>query len=122
MNAEEFKQRTQQFALRVIRVCEALPHYGAAKGPGRQWLRGGTSVDDNYRAACRARSRADSVAKMAMVEEECDESLYWLELPVKLGRLKQSAVAELTEEGSQILALVVASIRTARRGPQSAIG
>ena len=73
MNAEEFKQRTQKFALDVIQFVEGLPNLGAAYIIGRQLVRAGTSVGANYRAACRARSRADFIAKLKVVEEECDE-------------------------------------------------
>ncbi|MGD0539361.1 MAG: four helix bundle protein [Verrucomicrobiota bacterium] len=121
MNPEEFKQRTKGLALQIVRLCEALPKGVAASVLGRQLLRSGTSVGANYRAACRAKSRADFIAKLAIVEEECDETLYWLELLVESGLVKQALVAELADEGAEILALVVASINTARRGAQSAI-
>ena len=85
MNADEFKNRTKAFAIRVIRLVEALPQNQTAKVIGNQLLRCGTSVGANYRAACRAKSLADFVAKMAIVEEECDESIYWMELIVEAG-------------------------------------
>src|SRR5262249_15113534 len=95
---------------------------------GRQLLRSGTSVGANYRSACRARSKADFIAKLGIVEEECDESLYWMELLVNAGKLRPSRIAELTKEGNEIVALVVSSINPARgvrksaiRNPQSAI-
>ena len=73
MNANEFKNRTKAFAIRVIRLVEALPKNQTAKVIGNQLLRCGTSVGANYRAACRARSPADFIARMAIVEEECHE-------------------------------------------------
>ena len=84
MDEDELKQRTRQFALRVIRLTEALPHSPAGEVIGRQLLRSATSVGANYRAACRGRSRADFVNKIGVVEEEADESHYWLELIVEV--------------------------------------
>ncbi len=114
MNPTEFKRRTKAYALRVIRVFKSLPAKGAAQVLGHQLLRAGTSVGANYRAACRAKSRADFVSKMGTVEEECDESLYWLELLVDSGEIVASRVPDLVSEGEEILAMVVASISTAR--------
>ena len=76
MNTEDFKNRTKTFALRVIRLTEALPKNQTANVIGKQLLRCGTSVGANYRAACRARSTPEFIAKMGIVEEECDESMY----------------------------------------------
>ena len=121
MKPEEFKKRTRAYALRIIRLFEALPQTGAAPILGRQLLRAGTSVGANYRAACRAKSRADFISKMGNVEEECDETLYWMELLVDSNIVKASRAGELMEEGAELLALVVASINTARRSNQSAI-
>ena len=121
MNADDFKNRTKAYALRVVRFFEALPKDVTSSVLGRQLLRSGTSVGANYRAACRAKSRADFISKMENVEEECDESLYWMELLVESGRIKQALVNDLTKEGNEILALVVASINTARERKQSAI-
>ncbi len=81
---------------------------------GNQLLRSGTAVGANYRAAARARSRADFIAKMGIVEEECDETLYWLEMLVELQLINADRSNELRAEGNEILALVVASVRTAR--------
>ncbi|MEK7674385.1 MAG: four helix bundle protein [Verrucomicrobiota bacterium] len=121
MNADDFKNRTKAYALRVVRFFEALPKDVTSSVLGRQLLRSGTSVGANYRAACRAKSRADFISKMENVEEECDESLYWMELLVESGRIKQALVNDLMKEGNEILALVVASINTARERKQSAI-
>ncbi len=129
MNPEEFKKRTKAYGLRIIRLYEALPEKGAAPILGRQLLRAGTSVGANYRAACRAKSRADFVSKMGNVEEECDESLYWIELLIDSSLIKPRRVADLMQEGAELLAMTVASINTGRgnrsqsaiRNPQSAI-
>jgi four helix bundle protein len=114
MNAGEFKKRTRAFALRVVRLAEALPRTRTADVIGKQLLRCGTSVGANYRAACRAKSQADFIAKMGIVEEEADETIYWMELLVESGSIEQERVASLLDEANQIVALVVSSIRTAR--------
>ncbi|MEX1330645.1 MAG: four helix bundle protein [Desulfobacterales bacterium] len=88
MNTEDFKNRTKAFALRVIRLTEALPKNQTANVIGKQLLRCGTSVGANYRAACRARSTPEFIAKMGIVEEECDESMYWMELIVEAGLME----------------------------------
>ena len=118
MNPEELKKRTKVFALRIIRLADALPKSRVADVIGRQLLRCGTSVGANYRAACRARSRADFVAKMKIVEEECDETLYWIELLIESGRVEAGLVEDLVNEGDAILSVVVASIKTARSRKQ----
>ena len=114
MNREEMKTRTKQFALRVVHLVEALPKSRTADVIGRQLLRAATSVGANYRAACRGRSKADFFAKMGIVEEESDECLYWLELLVEAGLVKQAQVADLMKEADEITAIVVSSIQTAR--------
>lgn len=103
------------FGLRVIRLVQSLSRNDVARILGKQLLRAGTSVGANYRAAVRGRSRADFVAKMGIVEEECDEALYWMEMLVESKLVKASVVEDLRDEGNQILSIVVASIRTARR-------
>ena len=113
MTTQELKQRTFEFGIRTIRAVEALPRSETAKALGRQLLRAGTSVGANYRAAARARSRADFVAKLGIVEEECDEASYWMEV---IEALKPRRLANLQTEASELLAIVVASIKTARRG------
>ncbi|WP_414662139.1 four helix bundle protein [Horticoccus sp. 23ND18S-11] len=115
MSREVFKARTKAFALRVINLVDALPSDAVSATLGRQLLRAGTSVAANYRAAVRGRSPADFVAKMGIVEEECDESLFWMELLIESRRLNAERVSELMREGSEILAITVASIKTARR-------
>ena len=89
MNKEEMKRRTKGFALRVIRLTEALPKTQTAQVIGRQLLRSATSVAANYRAACRAKSTADFISKMGTVEEEADESLFWMELLVEAGIVRR---------------------------------
>jgi len=120
MNEVEFKQRTRAIGLRVIRVVESLPKTRAADVIGRQLLRAGTSIGANYRAACRGVSRADVISKLGDVEEEADESLYWLELLIDAGIVSERKLRELMNELNEILAMTVASIRTMRnRNPKS---
>jgi len=114
VDSGELKQRTKTYALRVIKVIEALPNSRTADVLGKQLLRCATSVGANYRAACRARSNADFIAKMGIVEEEADESLYWMELLIEGQLISQERLADLMQEGNEIVAIVVASIRTAR--------
>ena len=110
-----FKQRTKAFALRVIRLVEALPKSPTGGVLARQLLRSGTSVGANYRAACRAKSQADFIAKMGIVEEECDEAVYWMELLIESGIVKAERLADLMREAHELLAMVVVSIKTARK-------
>ncbi len=114
MRNENLKERTKSFALRVIRLTEALPKVRTADVIGKQLLRSGTSVGANYRAACRSKSAADFIAKMGIVEEETDETIYWMELLVESGLVNQERLAELLNEANEILAIVVASIKTAK--------
>jgi four helix bundle protein len=116
MTREEFKARTKSYALRVIKVVDALPRDTVSKTLGHQLVRSGTSVAANYRSSVRARSPADFIAKMGIVEEECDESLLWMEILIESGRVKSSRLSALMQEGGEILAMTVASIKTARRG------
>jgi four helix bundle protein len=112
----EFKARTKAYALRVVKLVEALPHDPVSRTLGQQLLRSGTSVAANYRASARARSVADFIAKMGVVEEECDESIFWMEVLIETGRIHHRRIAPLLREGGEILAMTVTSIKTARRG------
>ena len=118
MTPEQMKKRTKALALRVIRLVQALPRTRVADVLARQLLKSGTSVGANYRAACRARSTADFIAKLGIVEEEADESMYWIELLVEAELIKAGLVSDLLHEAEEILAIVVASINTARGGPR----
>ena len=110
----EFKARTKAYALRVIKVVDALPRDSVSRTLGGQLLRSGTSVAANYRASARAKSNADFVSKMGTVEEECDESLFWMEILVEVGFVKASRLADLMAEGEEILRIIVSSAKTAR--------
>jgi four helix bundle protein len=111
----DLKERTKSFALKVIKVVEMLPRGRTADILGRQFLGAGTSVGANYRAACRARSTADFISKMGIVEEEADESTYWMELLIEAGLVRKDDLAPLLDEADQILAITVSSIKTARK-------
>ncbi len=102
------------FALEVIKASRNLPKTEAALIIKRQLLRSATSVGANYRSACSAKSRTDFISKMAIVQEECDESLYWMELLIMSGEAKPLAFNPLLNEAREILAMVVSSIKTAR--------
>jgi len=124
MNDAELKTRTKQFALRTIRMVDSLPRTLGAEVLGRQVLRSATSVAANYRSACRAKSRADFISKMGTVEEEADESGLWFELLGESDIIAVNRVADLLNEASELTAIAVASIRTARSrhsNPQPAI-
>ena len=114
MTNEELKARTKQFALRVIKLVEALPNTKAADVLGRQVLRSATSVMANYRSALRARSRAEFISKIGIVEEEIDESQGWLELIVEAGLLPAVKVTALIKEADELTAIFVATGRTAK--------
>ena len=114
VSANDFRKRTFQFGMRVVRLVQALAKNEVSRAIGNQLLRAGTSVGANYRAAARARSRAEFIAKMGIVEEECDETVYWLEMLGELEATDPAILKDLRSEGSEILAMVIASIRTAR--------
>ena len=114
MTPVEFKRRTKLFALQIILLVGKLPRTYTAEVLGRQVTRSATSVGANYRAACRARSSADFIAKMKIVEEEADETMYWLELLLESGIVSESTVREVLNEANEIVAIVVASIKTKR--------
>jgi len=115
MTPDEMKTRTRTFALRILRLVASLPRNRTGDVIGRQLLRAGTSVGANYRAACRSRTDKDFLARMGIVEEEADEVLYWLELLAEADIVKGERLADLQAEGNEILAMVVASIRTVKR-------
>jgi four helix bundle protein len=115
MNQEEMKQRAKLFALGIIQLVESLPKERIAGVLGGQLLRSGTSVGSNYRSACRAKSIADFISKMGIVEEEADESLYWMELLIEAGIEVSVKMDALMREAGELLSITVASIKTARK-------
>jgi four helix bundle protein len=117
MNHENLKKRTKQFALRVISLVESLPHDMTSNVLGRQLLRSGTSVGANCRAACRSKSAPDFISKMGTVEEEADETGYWMVLLTDSGKIKSAEISTLLQEAGELTAIAVASINTARKSP-----
>lgn len=116
--AAELKQRTKDFAIRVVKLYRSLPHTPDAQTLGKQVLRSGTSVAANYRAVCRARSKADFISKMGVVLEEADETVFWLELLVETGVLNADRTNDLLKEANELLAVFGASLRTSKQGFQ----
>jgi len=114
MTREEMRVRTKTYANRVVKLCVALPKEWIAKVLGAQLLRSGTSVGANYRAVCRAKSTADFLNKLKIVEEECDESIFWMELLAENGFVKESRMRDLLKEADEILSIIVASAKTTR--------
>ncbi len=114
MTEQEFKDRTKQIALRIIRLVESLPNNHTAQIIGKQLLRSATSVGANYRAACRGKSSADILHKLAIVEEEADESLYWLELLIESEIVPEKKLSVLMSDINEVVAMTVSSIKTLR--------
>jgi len=114
--ANEMQARTKAFALRIIRMFQRLPKSSEARALGKQVLRSGTSVAANYRAACRAKSRADFVSKLSTTVEEADETLFWLELLEESGIVPSSKLRELNTETEELLRILSTSLATAKRG------
>lgn len=112
---EDLRNRTKRFALRIIKLVEALPNTLAGRKIGDQLLRAGTAVGANYRAACRGRSRREFVAKVGIVEEEADESAYWMELIMEAELLNKNSVLPLHDEAEQICRIMAQSRITAAR-------
>ncbi len=114
MDSAELKNRTKQFALAVIRLVESLPSVKTSDVLGKQLLRSATSVGANYRAACRARSKADFVSKITVVEEEADESLFWLELLEESRLVDRNTTTPLIKEANELTAIFTSAGKTAK--------
>ena len=116
----DLKDRTKALALAAVRLVETLPRSQSARVIGDQLVRSATSVAANYRSACRARSKKDFIPKMGIVEEEADETAFWLELVADCRLADPERVAALGKEANQLVAITVSSIRTARE-PRTSI-
>jgi four helix bundle protein len=114
MTTEEMKKRTKAFALAIITLAEELPETPVARIVRGQFVRSGTSVGANYRASCRAKSKADFIAKLGIVEEEADETAFWLEILIEAGIMPEARISSLLNEANEILAITVASIKTVK--------
>ncbi len=115
MNRDELKERTKEFALRVMRLVDALPKSTNGRALAGQLVRSGTSVAANYRAACRGRSRAEFIAKIGVVEEEADETALWLELIIADELLSDIKVRPLLDEANELVAIMAASYMSAQK-------
>ena len=126
MNADDLKNRTKRFALRILRLAAALPNTIEGKAIRGQLVRAGTSVGANYRAACRARSRAEFVAKIGTVEEESDESAFWLEIIIEGALLTEGRVKPLLKEANELTRIMaksrISASQALRANRQLAIG
>ena len=118
-NEPDLKKRTKAFALRILKLVDALPKTTAGRALASQIVRSGTSIAANYRAACRAKSTADFIAKMGIVEEEADETLFWLELLEESDLVLAAKLTAIKQEADELIAITVASIKTARRNRAS---
>jgi four helix bundle protein len=114
MTPAEMKERTKTFAAAVIKFARSLPNDVATTHMARQLVKSGTAVGANYRSSCRAKSPADFISKMTTVEEEADETMFWLELLVDLDTVPALSMSALMDEAEQILRIVVAPIKTSR--------
>jgi four helix bundle protein len=112
---DDLKARTKHFALRILRLYRALPFNQEARILGKQLLRSGTSVGANYRSACRARSRAEFIAKPGIVLEEADETVFWLELLLEAGIVGRERLEPLVKEANELTSIFVSSLCTAKR-------
>src|SRR6266513_2582638 len=121
MNTQELKNRTKAFALRVMNLVEALPKSIKGRAIANQLIRSGTSVAANYRAACRARSKAEFISKIGTVEEEADESALWIELIIEDKLLPGKKVRSLHAEASELVAIMAASRISASRNKRDAL-
>ena len=121
MNEQEMIKRTKQFGLRVMKLVEALPRNVQGRTIASQLMRSGTSVAANYRAACRARSKPEFIAKLGTVEEEADESGFWLELIIESGLLIEKNVRPFLIEAGELVAITASSKKTAFSRPRSQI-
>jgi len=114
VDQEEMKKRTKDFAKRVINLCRQLPETREGHLIGNQLFRSGTSVGANYRAACRGRSKAEFIAKLGIVLEEADESIYWLEILSETQIIKTNLLEPVMEEANALVGIFVASLKTAK--------
>ncbi len=115
MDKIELQRRTKQFALWIFKLSKAMPNTPEAQVMGRQIIRSASSVAANYRAACRGRSRAEFIAKLGIVEEESDETVFWLEMIAEAGIFKKEKIAPLLKEANEIVSIIVTSLKSAKK-------
>lgn len=114
MTEKELLLRTKKFALRILKLVDALPNTTSRRAIGGQLVRCGTSVPANYCAACRGRSKAEFIAKLGIVEEEADESAFWLEMIIESKLVREKLVSDLLREANELTAIMAASKKTSR--------
>jgi len=122
LNEDDLKKRTKQFALKILKLIAIIPSTIEGRVIANQLTKSGTSVGANYRAACKARSRAEFIAKIGVVEEEADECIYWLELVIEASLLKKELVEPLLKEAGEIVAIMASSRKSATRNRTLEIG
>jgi four helix bundle protein len=118
MDQNEMKARTKEFAKRIVKLCRKLPDNREGRLIGNQLFRSGTSVGANYRAACRARSKAEFISKLTIVEEEADESMFWMELLSEMEIIKADLLTDLIKEADEITAIIVSTVKTTKRNKE----
>jgi len=116
--ADELRRRTKKFAIRIVNVFRSLPRSPDAQILGKRALRSGMSVAANYRAVCRARSKAEFISKIGIVVEEADETVFWLELLTETGIVRAERIQDLLIEENELLAIFAASLQTAKKHQQ----
>ncbi|HEY3371663.1 MAG TPA: four helix bundle protein [Prolixibacteraceae bacterium] len=115
MNADDLKKRLKVFALRIIKLSESLPNSNVGNTLGKQIIRSGTSPGANYRSACLGKSDRDFLNKLKMVEEELDETIYWIELIIESGLMKANLLDSLLKENNELLKIIIGSIPTMKK-------
>lgn len=115
MTSADLKKRLKVFALRIIKLSESLPNNNVGNTLGRQIIRSGTSPGANYRSACIGKSERDFLNKLKMVEEELDETIYWIELIIESGLMKAKLLDDLLKENNELLKIIVCSIVTMKK-------
>ncbi len=121
MSKGELLARTKKFSLRILKLVDHLPRTTSGRAIGNQLVRSGTSIGANYRAACRSRSRAEFAAKLGVVAEEADETIYWLELIRDGNLLPENKLDDLLKEADELTAIFTAGRRTSSRNQTSNI-
>jgi four helix bundle protein len=115
MTSEELKIRLKKFAARIIKLADSLPNTASGRAIANQVIRSGTSPGANYRAACLGKSDKDFINKLKMVEEELDETLYWLELIEETGLINKNLIVDLMNENQELLKIIISSINSMKK-------
>ncbi|PCJ83574.1 MAG: four helix bundle protein [Flavobacteriales bacterium] len=119
MDKIQLQDRTKQFAIRIFKLVDKLPAKKASDVVAYQLLKSSSSTAANYRSACRAKSKADFINKLKTVEEEADESLFWLELIIEVGLVQKKLMADITKEASELVAIFTSALKTSKQNRNS---